>query len=96
MNELPSKMPPPTTRVPRMFNIWGTLVYAACSFTAFCFMVAFPFGVRPPLYVVLPCLSYVFISSGIIALGRIENNRDAQFWIETARRVSELNKRKMN
>jgi hypothetical protein len=99
MNEEPPRLPPPlppvpTTRVPRVFNIQGTLVYAGCSFTAFCFMIAMGFGIWPPWYVILPCLFYVFLSSGIIAHGRIEANKDARFFIHALKKRSQENKQR--
>jgi|SRR6478736_3106443 len=109
--ELPSRMPPPphaklagprppTTRAPRAFNIWGTIVYGGCSSIAMAFMVMMGFGIMPPWYVILPSLLYVFLSSGIIALGRIEGNKEARFFIQALKEQSEENKqhamRKMN
>jgi len=108
--ELPNRMPPPphaklagprplrppTTRVPRVFNIWGTLVYAGCSITAFASMIAYGFGWRPPGLIILPALFYVGISASIIAAGRIEANKDAKVFVRALRRQSEENKRRMN
>jgi hypothetical protein len=48
----------------------------------------------------LPALLYVFLSAGIIALGRIEGNKQSQFFIQALKARSEENKqrqmRKMN
>jgi len=111
MNDgLPHQMPPrpgpptpptrlhPTTRVPRVFSLPGTIVYAGCSLTALIFMIGTGFGLQTPWFVILPCLLYVFISSGIIAYGRIESNRDSKVYLRSLQRVSEANKRmrKMN
>jgi len=64
------------------------------------FMIMMGFGIMPPWYVILPALLYVFISSGIIAQGRIEGNKDAQFFIQALKARSEENRqrqmRKMN
>jgi len=97
---LPTRMPPPphtklagprpaTTRIPRVFNIWGTLVYAGCSAVAFLFMIAMGFDIMPPWYVILPTFLYVFLSSGIIALDRIEANKNNKFFIDSIKRQSE-------
>jgi hypothetical protein len=112
-DDLPSQMPPrppphpklagpmpPTTRVPRVFNIWGTIVFGGCSSFALAFMILIGFGIVLPWYVVLPALLYVFVSAGFIALGRIEANKDARFFVQALRKRSEENKqrqmRKMN
>jgi len=111
--DLPSQMPPrppphvklagprpPTTRIPRVFNIWGTIVYGGCASVAMGFMIMMGFGIMPPWYIILSCLLYVFLSSGIIALGRVEGNKDAQFFIQALKVRSEESKqremRKMN
>jgi hypothetical protein len=99
--ELPDRMPPrppPTTRVPHAFSIWGTLIYGSCSAAAGFFMIDLVW-IIPPWYVLLATFFYVFVSTGIIALGRVEANRDAKFFIEALKRQSEENKlkvRKMN
>jgi hypothetical protein len=104
-DELPTQMPPrppphPVTRVPRVFNIWGTLVYAGCSFTAFASMIAYGFGWNPPWPIMLSALFYVGVSAGIIAFGRMEANKDARFFVQALRKRSDENgkraMRKMN
>jgi hypothetical protein len=88
----PPPLPPPlhpTTKIPRVYRLPGTVVFAGCSVVAFFFMIALGFGLDPPWYVILPSLFYVFVSSGIIAIGRIEANKDAKFFIETIKRQSE-------
>jgi hypothetical protein len=112
--ELPKRMPPPphpklagprpprpaTTKIPRVFNIWGTIVYGGCAAFAMAFMIMMGFGIIPPWYIILPCLLYVFVSSGNIAFGRIEANKDARFFTQALRKRGEENKqrqmRKMN
>jgi hypothetical protein len=84
---------PPRTRIPRVFNIWGTIAYSACAAAAFFFMIALAFGIYPPWYVMLPCLFYVFMSAGIIAFGRMESNKDARSFIQALR--SDENQRAM-
>jgi hypothetical protein len=81
--------------VPRTFNVWGTLVYATSSATAFtCLILSYWW--TPPWYVLLPMYFYVFMSAGIIALGRLESNRDAVVFAHLLRKPSEENKRGMN
>jgi hypothetical protein len=93
---LPPPLPPqPTTRIPRVFNIWGTLVYAGCSITAFVSMIAYGFGWTPPWIIVLPTFIYVGTSSGIIAMGRIQSNKIASDTFVWLRQKSEENKRAM-
>src|SRR5213078_4524446 len=86
----------PTKRSTRVFNIWGTLVYSICSSTAFIFMIAMGFGILPPWYITLLCLFYVFLSSGFIALGRMDANMEAWFFNDTLRKLSEEDKKHAN
>lgn len=108
--ELPNRMPPPphaklagprplrppTTRIPRVFNIWGTIAYGVASITAFASLIAAGFGWHPPWFIIGVALFYVGVSAGIIAAGRIEANKDAKFFVQALRRQSEENKRRMN
>ena len=77
------------------YNRGLTLVFAACSFAAFAFMIALPW-ITPPWYVTLGVLMYVFLSSGLIALGRIEGNREARGFVGMIKAMSEQNKRSLN
>jgi hypothetical protein len=102
MNEsdgLPSSMPPrPTaivTKVPLVFNPVGTIIYAIASMTAFACLVL-SYWWTPPWFVLLPTYLYVFLSAGIIALGRIESNKNASAFIDMIKKRSEENKRRMN
>jgi Na+/glutamate symporter len=85
------------TRVPHVFPIYGTIVYAGCSITALaCF---FAIGIAhwtPPWYITMPAFLYCFISAGIITMGRIESNKDAKIFAHLLRKQSEINKRNMN
>lgn len=83
------------TRIPRVFGIWGTIVYAIASITAFACMVALPWW-TPPWWIVLPTFAYVFVSAGIIAAGRRASNIEAREFMEMLKRKSEENKRRMN
>jgi hypothetical protein len=108
-DDLPSKIPPPphpklagprprrppTTRIPRVFNVWGTLAYGVFSITAFASMIAHGFGWTLPWFIILPSLCYTGISAGIIATGRMQSNKDARFSIQALKRQSEENKRAM-
>ena len=78
-----------------MFNIWGTICYsvsAVSSLIAILLMGIFKW--TPPWYFLLPAFLYVFISSGIIALGRIQANKDARFFIRMLKRRSDENKQR--
>ena len=103
--DLPPRMPPPipqtpvirpmSMKVPRVFNVWGTIVYVVTSITTLAFMIAEPWW-TPPWWVLLPTYAYVFVSASIIAMGRIESNKDARAYVEMIKRQSDLNKRSMN
>jgi hypothetical protein len=100
--ELPSQMPPrpppPTavvTRMPRTFGVFGTLVYLGASITALTSMIAYGFGWNPPWFIILSCIFYTGVSSGIIAMGRMQANRDAHFFIQALRPRSAENQRAM-
>lgn len=84
-----------TTRIPRMFNAWGTLIYGVASLTALAFIISAPWW-TPPWWALLPTYAYVFVSTGIICWGRIENNRDNRLFIEALKHQSEINKQRMN
>ncbi|HWI70134.1 MAG TPA: hypothetical protein VNS88_17510 [Nitrospiraceae bacterium] len=89
--------PPSMTRIPRLFGIWGTLGYgiaAATSITTVLVMGVFDW--TPPWYLLMSAFLYVFISSGIIFLGRIEANKDAKEFIRTLRAKSKENKSYLN
>lgn len=99
--ELPDKMPQRpapivTTRIPHIFSPFLTLLYALCSAVAFFYIIAYGFGVKPPWFFILSCMGYTFITTMIIANGRIEANREAREWIKTMQVLSERNKRMMN
>jgi hypothetical protein len=102
--ELPDRMPPrlplpPTTRVPRVFSTWGTVCYGISAITAITIVIAGGiFKWTPPWFLIASAFIYVFISSGLICLGRIDANKDARFFIKTLRQRSDENKRmrKMN
>jgi hypothetical protein len=87
------------TRVPHVFSPVGTIVYIGCSVTCLAFMIGYGFGLQVPWYIILPCIFYTAVSSGIIAMGRIESNRDARAFMVRIEQRSELNeqyRRKMN
>ena len=81
--------------VPRVFNLFGTIIYAGCSITAFGIMIAMPWWM-PPWWILLPTFGYVFTCTGIIAMGRVQSNRDAKAFAHLLRVQSEINKRSMN
>jgi hypothetical protein len=86
---------PPNTRVPRVFSIGGTIVYAIGSVTAVAAIIAKPWW-TPPWWVLLPMFAYIFVSMGIITMGRIEANKDARVFAQLLRKQSDINKRNMN
>lgn len=96
----PTPLPPPTTQIPRVFSVWGTVIFFGCSATSFASMIAYSVGWTPPWFIILPAFLYVFISSGFIAVGRMESNKDARLFIEAIKQRSEENRkramRKMN
>ena len=98
---LPSKMPsrpesPPTTKVPRVFSIWGTINYGVAAIASIAIVLCMGiFAWTPQWWAIMPAFLYVFISTGIICLGRIEANRDAKFFIHALRKRSEDNERAM-
>lgn len=77
------------------YNRGYTLLFAACSFASFAFMIALPWF-TPPWYILLPLMCYVFLSSGLIALGRIEGNNEARGFVDMIRKMSDENKRNLN
>lgn len=72
-----------------------TLVFVLCSFSAFAFMIALPW-ITPPWYVMLGVLVYVFLSSGLVAIGRIEGNRASRGFIVMIKKQSDENARNLN
>jgi hypothetical protein len=58
-------------------------------------MVLLPLDVHPPWYILLPAYTYIFLSAGIIALGRMESNKDARLFVQMLKDRSE-EIRKMN
>lgn len=89
--------PPPTTRVPRVFGPWGTLCYGISAVASITTVLLMGFTRwTPPWYFLMPAFLYIFISAGIICLGRIESNQEAKFFIHALREQSEENKRRMN
>jgi len=77
------------------YNRGLTLLFAACSIAAFAFMIALPW-ITPPWYITLSFMVYVFLSSGIIALGRIEGNKAARGFAGMLKAMSDENKRNLN
>lgn len=100
MNDKPAELPPhlhPTTRVPRVFKVWGTICYGILAIASITTIMIMDFTRwTPPWWVITSALLYVFISAGIIALGRIESNHDSKFFIQALKERSEENKRRMN
>ena len=95
MSELPPHLHP-TTRVPRVFSIWGTACYGIAAVASITTILVMDFTRwTPPWWFISAALLYTFISTGIIALGRIESNRDSKFFIQALRKRSEENKRAM-
>lgn len=86
----------PTTKVPRIFGIWGTACYGIAALYSITVVLGLPFGWKPPWYAVSSAFLYVFVSAGIIFFGRIESNRDARFFMQALKKRSEENKRRMN
>jgi hypothetical protein len=102
-DDLPTQMPdqppplppPPTTKVPRVFSIWGTICYGiAAVYSCTTVMLIGIIRWMPPWYIVSSAFMYVFISAGIICFGRIEANRDARFFIQALRKRSDENKQR--
>jgi hypothetical protein len=104
MSELPNRMPPrpapPVTKVPKVFSIWGTMAYGISSITALAIITIRVFIDWTPWYLITPAFLYVFISAGLICLGRIDTNKEAKVFIQALRERSAENKsramRKMN
>jgi hypothetical protein len=85
------------TKVPRVFNIWGTIIYGISALTSLATVLIIGIADwKPPWWLAMPAFLYCFISSAIIALGRIEANRDARVFTALLRKKSEENKRRMN
>jgi hypothetical protein len=85
------------TKVPRVFSIWGTIIYGISAITSIATVLIV--GIAdwsPPWWLTEPAFLYCFISAGIITLGRIESNRDARVFTRLLRQKSEENKRRMN
>lgn len=101
MTDLPDKMPPrllpPTTRVPKVFSVWGTVCYGiAAVFSVTQVILIAVARLTPPWYVTSIAFLYVFTSTGLICTGRIESNRDARFFMRALKKRSDENKRRMN
>jgi hypothetical protein len=91
----PRPSPKATTKVPRVFGLFGTVCYGGAAVTAI--LVALSMAVfdwTPPWYMTASAFMYVFISSGIIFFGRTEANKDAKFFIHAIKERSEENKNK--
>jgi hypothetical protein len=94
--QMPPRPPPPTTRVPKVFGIWGTILYGIIAITSIAIVVIG--GIAnwtPPWFLIGTAFIYVFISAGLICMGRIEANKDARFFIRALRERSDDNKRAM-
>jgi hypothetical protein len=98
MNDgLPTRMPEPpppvVTKVPRVFGPWGTISYGIAAVASIVTVLLNGFtGWTPPWYFTSAAFMYVFISAGIICMGRIQSNKDAKFFIHALRKRSEENK----
>lgn len=95
----PHMHPHPTTKVPKVFSIWGTIYYGAIAIGSIVIVIIG--GIAnwtPPWLLIGAAFLYVFINAGIICLGRMEANRDAKFFMHALRKRSDENKRmrKMN
>ena len=92
----PKTAPRATTRVPRVFGIWGTIGYGISSIASITALLTMGFtGWTPPWWFLMPVLLYTFTSTGIICYGRIEANKDAKFYIETIKRQSAANEQRV-
>lgn len=104
MSEEPTeRMPPPptplhaTTKVPRVFGIWGTACYGVAAISSIITVLIMDFSRWvPPWWYITATSLYVFASAGIICFGRIQANRDAHGFIVLIRHRSEQNKRHLN
>lgn len=91
-----TRIPEPkvTTKVPRVFGPWGTLCYGISAIASIAMVLLMGFTKwTPPWYFIMSAFLYVFISTGAICWGRIESNRDAEFFIRALRTRSDENKR---
>jgi membrane protein required for beta-lactamase induction len=89
-------LPPPTTKVPKVFSIWGTIYYGIIAIASIA--IVFIGGIAnwtPPWVLTGTAFLYVFVTAGLICMGRIEANRDAKFFIQALRKRSDENKRTM-
>ena len=75
-----------TTKVPRVFSIWGTILYGIAAIASITTILVMDFTRWTPTTVVHPAAFPIHVHRhlGIIALGRIECNRDMLFFIRAS------------